>query len=381
MCIAIVKPAGKWVSEESLFNSFQANPHGAGYAYYNEATRTVIVKKGYFTFEEFKKEYMEDVTIDTPAFAHFRIATAGKKDASNCHPYLIDSGVLMHNGPCLNRDHCKGDKDRSDTWQFADDMMKHLSIENIRAIKPMIEDFIGYEKVAFLFADGTHMIANEKQGMWSEGCWYSNSSFRGYFQDSGKAYRDGSYASAYANNYEKGWQSGAQKNAQGTQTTSPSDIMRAIGMKKELFRCVWSYAIKAFVPRDIQIENYHLKWMEKFSAFVPDDVVNELSWDKVHVYEATPEAMAKSNGPHYKTNEDWVIVADCIKNDAELRVFLADALPWVSPEEKLAAEEKAAKALADKEADAKKASEKSTALTVEKSPDPALAEKAGAAVH
>lgn len=372
MCIAIIKPRGKWVSEEALHNGFEANPHGAGYAYYDEIRRTVVVKKGYFKFEDFKKEYMKDVTADMLAFAHFRISTSGRKNADNCHPFLIDNGALMHNGPCINRDKCKGDDDRSDSWQFADDMMKHLSIQNIRAIQPMIEDFIGYEKIAFMFTDGTYMIANEKNGQWSEGCWFSNGSFRGYSQSNGKAWRGGSTDYSGAGTYSS---YGAQSASSTTKTPKgtgavPGEVMRAIGVKPALFRCVWSVGLQTFVPRNVQIDQYHLTWMEKYSAFVPVDVVGDLSWDKVHVYEATPEAMLKANGPSYVVNEDWEIVADCLLDEPAMKAFLSDATPWVSEEDKKAAEEKAA---------AKKAAEKEK--TAEKSPETAPAVEAGATVH
>lgn len=384
MCIAIVKPAGKWVSEAELFNSFQANPHGAGYAYYDATAKSVVVKKGYFTFEEFKTEYMQDITIDTLAFAHFRISTAGKKNTANCHPFLIDSGALMHNGPCLNRDRCKGDEERSDTWQFAEDMMKALSIKNIRAIQPMIEDFIGYEKIAYMFTDGTYMIANEKNGQWSEGCWFSNGSFRSYVQDKGKAFRGSNseyagrdYSSPYYTANRAQSASNATKAGKGTKTF-PGEAFRSIGVKPGLFRCVWSFALTAFVPRDVQIDQYHLQWMEKFCAFVPADVVGELSWDKVHVYEATPKAMAKAGGPHYKVDEDWAIVADCLKNEAEVRLFLNDATPWYSEEEIKANAEKAAKLAKTAE---EKTAGKPVALAAEKSPDAVPTEQAGATVH
>lgn len=351
MCVAIVKPAGQWVPEEAMATSFEKNHDGAGYAFYDAKKRQVIVSKGYFTFEAFKKAYMADVTIDMPAMLHFRFSTAGKKDTNNCHPFLLDNAAMMHNGPCLNRMHCNGDKDRSDTLQFAEDMMQHLSIENIKALKPMIEDFAGSEKVAFLFTNGEFMIANEKNGLWDNGCWYSNTGFRKYVAPvyDHTTYTDG--RGRYA-----AW-------ARGSLGGNSTDIVRPLGKSKELFRCSWSYTLRAYCPKDVEVEGVHMQWVERFCGYMPADIKRETSWDKSFIYAATPEASARKGGPSLKVAADWVVVGVCAKNEAELHAYLATAIPWFSPEEKAA---KAAKAAIAVEAIEEIVKEK--ALTVEQSP-------------
>lgn len=332
MCIAIVKPAGKWVTKEHLYNSFNANKDGAGYAYLDKATGKIVIKKGFFSFDAFFKQYSQDVTTDTEAMVHFRISTAGKKDEANCHPFAIDHGALMHNGPCLNRSVCPGDKERSDTRQFADELAKTWTAEDVTKFQRVLEHFIGTEKVAFMYpkGDGTaqFVICNEKNGQWYEGCWYSNSSFRGYYSTGGSAIRD----------YEDGWYGygggytapGASRTAKdGAAAPAYTDITRSFGKNGRLFRCKWSVGLRAYVPYEIVIDDEHLVWGERFQAYVPASCTRDLSFDKKYVYEATEEAMAK--GPDFTRNKDWVVVGDCLHNEGELRVFLREAKPYTPP--------------------------------------------------
>jgi hypothetical protein len=330
MCIAIVKPAGKWVSKDALANSFRANPNGAGYAYIKDDK--VVIKKGFFDFEAFFKAYSKDVTTSTIAIAHFRIATRGPKDEANCHPFAIDHGALMHNGPCLNYKHCNGDKDRSDSRQFAEDMVKNLPYETIKAILPIISGFAGSEKIAFLFDNGEFLIANEAEGLWSEGCWYSNSSFRGYFNTGGSAIRNDNWAGSY-HHQGAGTTSGAtggQGSTAGT-TRAPANlaavIKRSFGHKMPLFDCKWSIKLQDYVPVEVMIDNTHLVWDDVFAAFVPIDVTNQMCSDKRYVYEATNFAQKQRHGPRLTVDQDWVVVADVLQTSADLKAFLSDAQP------------------------------------------------------
>jgi hypothetical protein len=352
MCIAIVKPAGHWVSKEHLANSFKANPHGAGYAYIGENGK-VVTKKGFFAFDKFFKSYSKDVTTETMAFVHFRIATKGKTDEANCHPFAIDNGVLMHNGPCLNYVHCKGDAERSDSREFAEDMVKTLNLEQIKSLRPVIESFAGTEKVAFLFDGGEYVICNEKQGLWSEGCWYSNTSFRGYFNvTTGNAYRGqdsfggyGGYAGGGSYDYRnKVWdpdsrtykERDATSQTVGTPvgTKAPTNLEQVIKRTfggSDLFESKWSLHLKTFCPMHIIVDNTELVWSESMKAFLPTDLANDLASDNRYVYEATNIAQQRKTGPNMKSDMDWTIVADCLQTEHDLRVFLKDAKPFVPP--------------------------------------------------
>lgn len=178
MCLAIYKPAGAWAAKAALHTAFKNNPSGAGYAWH-DGTK-VQLKKGFFTWRSFWKSYKQHVTAEVPAFIHFRIVTRGGKTAANCHPFQLSNGVLMHNGPLLNATCCAGDEVRSDSRQFAEDFIDGLSSAQVVRLRPMIEDFIGTEKVLMLFDDGVVVIAGERQGHWANGCWWSNSSYEDY---------------------------------------------------------------------------------------------------------------------------------------------------------------------------------------------------------
>lgn len=343
MCIAIAKPAGKWVSKEHLYNSFNANRDGAGYAFLHKVSGQMVIKKGYFTFEEFYKEFSKDVDTDTHALIHFRISTAGKKDAANCHPFSLQNGAMMHNGPCINYSSCKGDKERSDTRQFAEDFVQTLSKEQIVAIRPMIESYIGSEKIVFLFNDGEFVFCNERNGQWHEGCWFSNSSFRGYFNQTGTAIRNyddsyghgyggyGGYAGSHSAGGQAGQTDGAAGGKKGTSARYTGPVNRSFGRNNHLYPCAWSIELGCYVPTDIVIDGCHMIWVEKFRAFVPADCTRDLSWDKKYVYQATEEAEAREGGPSYKNDSDWDVVADCLKNEGEMRVFLREASPYTPP--------------------------------------------------
>lgn len=175
MCIAIYKPAGIWANKARLRESFTANPDGAGFAYHDG--QRVVIKKGFFTWSSFWAAYKNTITAEMPALIHFRIATVGGKTKTNCHPFSLGNGALMHNGPCLNRTRCAGDLQRSDSMQFAQDFIRGLTSTQVERIKPMIEVFAGTEKVVMMFDDGKTVICNEEQGHWDSGCWWSNHSY------------------------------------------------------------------------------------------------------------------------------------------------------------------------------------------------------------
>ena len=47
-------------------------------------------------------------------------------------------------------------------------------------VKDLIESRIGYSKLIFLDRHGNHNILNESKGVWDDGVWYSNTSYKPY---------------------------------------------------------------------------------------------------------------------------------------------------------------------------------------------------------
>jgi hypothetical protein len=98
MCLAIYKPEKVKLYRADLRRAFEANPDGAGFAYYDNSQRRVIVEKGFFQFNEFWRAFQEVQRDNLKAIVHFRWATHGAVNNDNCHPYDLDDGALIHNG-------------------------------------------------------------------------------------------------------------------------------------------------------------------------------------------------------------------------------------------------------------------------------------------
>ena len=87
MCVVICKEKNQNKPSETMLKSaWEHNPHGAGYIYVSD--NSVIIKKGFMTFEEFWKEAKE-LPEDSAIVYHFRIATHGSKDEKGTHPFPI----------------------------------------------------------------------------------------------------------------------------------------------------------------------------------------------------------------------------------------------------------------------------------------------------
>lgn len=94
MCVIIYKPKGiEMPCKQDLEKCFKHNPDGAGYML--PINNKVVIRKGFMTFEDFKKDInmiVKNNHIDpttTPIVLHFRISTQGGVQKELCHPYPI----------------------------------------------------------------------------------------------------------------------------------------------------------------------------------------------------------------------------------------------------------------------------------------------------
>lgn len=98
MCVALVKNKDiDLPSKDVLKVCFKNNPDGAGFAYCRDGN--IVINKGFFTFEGFYKA-LESANIKKheSALIHFRVATHGKINIENCHPFpIVDKFVKMTN--------------------------------------------------------------------------------------------------------------------------------------------------------------------------------------------------------------------------------------------------------------------------------------------
>lgn len=185
MCVAIVKPKGKDVSNKALELGFEANCDGAGFAYnYNGK---LFVKKGYFNVENFIADIREtQMRYDNPAMIiHARLASHGVVNEANCHPFLVsDNLAVIHNG-IIRGEYARlanSDPTHSDTYFFVEMCLKLTYKQDSRfylddVMKSAIESIVGgYNKLCFLDNEGNYSIINEDKGFWLNDVWYSNSS-------------------------------------------------------------------------------------------------------------------------------------------------------------------------------------------------------------
>jgi hypothetical protein len=179
MCIAFLATKDS-PSKDTLRICFSNNNDGAGFAYAHE--NKLHVEKGFFTFDDFWKAYKQ-IPKDTPFLCHFRKTSHGPRDRKNCHPWQIDENhALVHNG--ILRQHDEKNDKLSDTGRFVNEMLKPMFRVNPCMwqepwMKILLEEYIGWgNKCAILSNTGEYLILREDQGIWDNGIWYSNDSFR-----------------------------------------------------------------------------------------------------------------------------------------------------------------------------------------------------------
>ncbi len=173
MCIAVYKPQGIELTEETLHNCWNRNPDGAGFMYAEDNKLTVV--KGLMSYTDFLEAYAPHA--DKNAVLHFRIATHGGVNPENTHPFIIhDDLAMVHNGIISAID--TPDKTKSDTWHFTEMYLKkYHSMWKDDEFQTLVESYIGHSKLIFMDNTGEVKIYKEKLGNWNSECWFSNTSW------------------------------------------------------------------------------------------------------------------------------------------------------------------------------------------------------------
>lgn len=178
MCIAIVKlPTGK-ITDDQLRSSWISNPDGAGFAYLKDGK--IEVSKGYLKLEPFLTELKKAIEENQEAtfLIHCRIRSMGEKGATNTHPFTYKHGAMIHNGT-LSGTNAKSNEGPSDTALFLQQFGDKLTYDVVLKQRAELEEAIGsWNKLAFLFNDGKHLILNQDKGEWNDGVWYSNTTYK-----------------------------------------------------------------------------------------------------------------------------------------------------------------------------------------------------------
>ena len=180
MCIAIAKQAGVEIDPTILERCFTHNPDGAGFCI--EQDGVLQIHKGLFTFKAFYDAFKP--FENQKALIHFRIKTHGPLNTENCHPFFVnDECAFIHNGIISG---VPNSKTESDTIMFNNLYIKPLvkdygyAVLKTAPVKKLIEDFIGYSKLAFFNKnEEDFLIFNKDKGNESaEGIWFSNESWK-----------------------------------------------------------------------------------------------------------------------------------------------------------------------------------------------------------
>lgn len=181
MCIAILNKKNSILSKETLINSFENNPNGAGFSYC--INNELIIEKGIFNLDIFLERYKAIKEIATSdVLIHCRISTSGQINTTNCHPFKLPNAniSMVHNGVCCVLNFPK-DYKNSDTHYFTNIFLNSItSLNDIKKFKKLISDYIGTSN-KFIFIDdtGETLIINKEQGITdTNGNWFSNSSYQ-----------------------------------------------------------------------------------------------------------------------------------------------------------------------------------------------------------
>lgn len=190
MCIIIAKPAGVDIPSTEILNQCAiSNRDGIGFAF-NKTGDNPIISKGFKNvgkLEKILKTY--GVTKDHNLMIHFRLATHGKCDQGNCHPFPLAQSfddmrllnfscdiAISHNGIFGGM---KKSEKYSDTMKFINNVLASSEIvENLDsvAVKELIRGYCGLSsKLAFLKKSGFSLVGDFEL---DEGVYYSNNGYK-----------------------------------------------------------------------------------------------------------------------------------------------------------------------------------------------------------
>ena len=176
MCLIIINKSGK-LDKSILIQAAKNNPEGFGLMYAKNGK--LLVYRTFIPDNLTRKYFMIRSNFAGIIVMHFRIATSGKLDNSNLHPFLIDDNLaMMHNGIFSNL----GNKIESDTAELSE-ILRNINGFNPfdKKWKKILSLICGYSsKLVFLSNKGQIQIINEQYGHWVGSNWYSNYSYINY---------------------------------------------------------------------------------------------------------------------------------------------------------------------------------------------------------
>lgn len=202
MCLIIAKPKGTPIKEDlwlSIENAQRVNSHGMGYMYKLDGEDEIYISKGFFTTDKIIEEIDEmGLKPEDELVVHLRMATHGKTNVDNCHPFVVSSNhkEVLSNGkyvnkPCIAHNGVismfgRAGSDYSDTYHFVKDFLSNLDSpelikhpKRLERYKKTLEGIMRYNRFAVLSPDRDLRIYGSTF-IQSNGYWYSNGGYRSY---------------------------------------------------------------------------------------------------------------------------------------------------------------------------------------------------------
>jgi glutamine amidotransferase len=188
MCLLTFIPAGVQPNLTNLATGAENNADGHGYAIV--ADGRIIVGRGLDDDDVIERfAAARRMNPQGPALFHSRIATAGRVNIANCHPFYVGDDsqtVLAHNGilPAKAQPYL-WDTKRSDTRILAEVLLPKGRVSTIRSRRgrQRICNWMGgSNKIVVLTVNPAYSksayLLNPGRGIWDEGIWYSNDSYK-----------------------------------------------------------------------------------------------------------------------------------------------------------------------------------------------------------
>lgn len=184
MCIIASIPKGVGtISESTLKTMTNNNSHGFGISWIDD-NNTINTFKSMSTdkFIDQALDIQNKYSKTSDILIHCRIATSGKTNLANCHPFEVDKNtVFAHNGVL---DCVEPTKNMSDTRVFNQTLLRNLkgNFLSNKSITDFLGEIIGSDKLVFLTNNPAYnqntFIINPDLGNEVDGIWFSNTSYK-----------------------------------------------------------------------------------------------------------------------------------------------------------------------------------------------------------
>lgn len=172
MCVIVHQPVGKHLDKNTASKLWQTNSDGGGFAFIDDYGELQVHKTMQFGKFWGQFENARSTWTGRDFLLHMRIATHGKVDISNVHPFQVDEHTVMaHNGiihgvtPFLDKE-----DPRSDTLYFVEEVLPRLPETWLDDpfLTDMVQDWVGWSKLMFLTTNPKLEQRVYRLGDWQE---------------------------------------------------------------------------------------------------------------------------------------------------------------------------------------------------------------------